>query len=160
MSISLNDKFERRPSGVLVLDIYRRDELIDHLELIEHFEGPNLIVVGSQQIHARLLGGAVTNQSVTQIGYGTNGTAPAFGNTALTGAYTKALDSVTYPNTNQVQFNFSLGVGGTDTGAYGLAISEFGLLTAAGTLYARKTRSAPLNFNSDISFQGSWTISF
>lgn len=154
MSVSLNDKFERAPSGLFVLRVYRRGELVERLE------EPNLIVVGSQQIHAKLLGGAVTNQSVTQIGYGTSGTAPAFGNIALTGAYTKALDSVTYPASNQVQFNFSMGVGGADASAYGLAISEFGLLTPAGTLYARKTRNAPLNFNSDISFQGSWTISF
>lgn len=154
MSISLTDILERKPTGRLFLEIFERGKLI------ETFDEQNLIVIGSQQVHAKLLGGAVTNQSVTQIGYGTNGTAPVFGNTALTSPYTKLLDSVTYPNTNQVQFNFSLGVGGTDTGAYGLAISEFGLLTASGTLYARKTRTAPLNFNSDISFQGSWTISF
>jgi len=154
VSISLTDKFERAPSGHFVLRVYR------HGDLIELIEEPNLIVIGSQQMHAKLLGGAVTNQSVTQIGFGTSSTSPAFGNTSLTGAYTKAIDSVTYPATNQVQFNFSLGVGGTDTGAYGLAISEFGLLSAGSVLYARKTRSAPLNFNSDISFNGSWTISF
>lgn len=154
MSLSICDKFERAPSGLFVLEVYRRGELID---LIEE---PNLIVVGSQQVHAKLLGGAVANQSVTQISFGTNGTAPVFGNTALTGAYTKALDAVSYPATNQVQFNFSLGVGGTDIAAYGMAISEFGLLTAGSVLYARKVRSAPLNFNSDISFQGTWTISF
>lgn len=154
MGISLHDNFERAPSGRFILEVFRCGELV------EVFEENNLIVVGSQQIHARLLGGNVTNQSVTQIGYGTSGTAPVFGNTALTGSYVKALDSVTYPNTNQVQFNFSLGVGGTDTGAYGLAISEFGLLTPGSTLYARKTRSAPLNFASDISLSGSWTISF
>lgn len=144
----------RAPSGVFVLHIYRRGELV------EVFKEPNLIVVGSQQIQAKLLGGAVTNQSVTQIGYGTNGTGLAFSNTSLTGAYMKVLDSVSYPNTNQVQFNFSLGVGGTDTGAHGLAISEFGLLTAAGTLYARKTRSAPLNFDGDVSLSGTWIVSY
>jgi Flp pilus assembly protein TadG len=154
VSLSLIDKFVRPPSGRLFYQVFERGKLIETVD--DH----NLIVVGSQSIHAHLLGGAVTNQSVTQIGYGTNGTAPVFGNTALTGAYTKAIDSVAYPATNQVQFNFSLGVGGTDTGAYGLAISEFGLLTPSGTLYARKTRSAPLNFNSDISFTGAWTISF
>lgn len=153
MSFIIKD-FPRAPTGHFHLEAFERGRLIEIVD--EH----NLIVVGSQSIHAHLLGGAVTNQSVTQIGYGTNGTAPVFGNTALTGQYAKALDSVAYPNTNQVQFNFSLGVGGTDTGAYGLAISEFGLLTPVGTLYARKTRSAPLNFNSDISFTGAWTISF
>lgn len=154
MSISVHDKFERSPSGLFLLKVFRLGELI------EVFEEKNLIVVGSQQIHARLLGGDPASHAVTQIGYGTSGTTPAFGNTALTGAYLKPIDSVVYPATNQVQFNFSLGVGGADSSAYGLAISEFGLLTNASTLYARKTRSAPLNFNSDISFTGSWTISF
>ena len=142
------------PSGLFVLRIYRSGELI------EVFEGSNLIVVGSQQIQAKLLGGSVANQSVTQMGFGTNGTVPVFSNTALTGAYTKALDSVSYPASNQVQFNFSLGVGGADTGAHGLAISELGLLTPTGTLYARKTRSTPINFDGDIALSGTWTVSY
>jgi hypothetical protein len=154
VGLSFLDKLERSPSGLFVLRVYRKGELV------EVMEEPNLIVVGSQSMHAHLLGGAVTNQSVTQIGFGTNAIAPAFSNTALTGAYTKAIDSVSYPASNQVQFNFSLGIAGADSGAYGLAISEFGLLTPSTTLYARKTRSAPLNFNSDLSFTGSWTISF
>lgn len=150
MKISLADKFERAPSGLFVLRVYRRGELV------EVFEENNLIVVGSQQVHAKLLGGSVANQSVTQIGYGTNATAPVFGNTALTGAYTKNVDTVTYPASNQVQFAFSLGSGE----ANGMAISEFGLITAGGTLYSRKVRSAPLNKDVDLSFSGAWTISF
>jgi hypothetical protein len=37
---------------------------------------------------------------------------------------------------------------------------EFGLLTGAGTLYARKVRSAALNKAADITLSGTWTISF
>ncbi|WP_456741904.1 hypothetical protein [Bradyrhizobium sp. USDA 4469] len=125
-------------------------------ELIEVFEEKNLIVVGSQPTHAKLLGGDVANQSVTRIGFGTNGTAPVFSNSSLTGAYTKAVDAVSYPATNQVQFAFSLGT----AEANGMAISEFGLLTAAGALYARKTRSTPLNKDDDITFSGTWTVFF
>lgn len=149
MSLSLND-FARAPSGLFVLNVYRRGELI------ERFEEKNLIVVGSQQIHAKLLGGAVTNQSVTQIGFGTSSAAPAFGNTALTDAFVKPVDTVSYPASNQVQFAFSLG----SLEANGKAISEFGLLTPSNVLYARKTRSAPLNKDTDLSFSGTWTISF
>lgn len=152
--ISLIDKFERAPSGRFVLRVFKRGELV------ETFEENNLIVVGSQQTHAHLLGGDVTNRSVTKMGFGTGTAAAAFGNTSLTGQYAKAIDGVSYPVTNSVQFAFSLGLAGADTGAYGMAISEFGLLTAAGILYARKVRTAPLNFASDISFQGTWTISF
>lgn len=149
MSLSLND-YSQAPSGLFVLNIYRRGELI------EVFEEKNLIVNGSKQTHARLLGGDVTNRSVTQFGVGTSGTAPAAGNTALTGAYIKAIDTVTYPTTSQVRFAFSLGTGE----ANGKAIMEFGLLTAGNVLYARKTRAAALNKESDLSFSGTWTITF
>lgn len=152
--ISFIDKYERAPTGRFFLRVFKRGELV------ETFEEDNLIVVGSQATHAHLLGGDVTNRSVTQIGFGTNAVAPVFGNAALTSQYAKPIDGATYPATNQVQFAFSLGLAGGDTGAYGKAISEFGLLTGGGTLYARKVRSSPLNFDSDISIQGTWTISF
>lgn len=146
----LHDQFERAPSGLFVLNIFRRGQLI------ETIEEKNLIVDASKQIHAKLLGGSVANQSVTQIGFGVNGTAPAGGNTSLTSAYVKAVDAVSYPLTNQVQFSFSLGSGEANP----LAIMEFGLLTAGNVLYARKVRSAALNKDSDLSFSGTWTISF
>jgi hypothetical protein len=148
--VKLTDQYEQAPSGLFLLNVYKNGELI------EVFEEKNLIVDLSKQIHAKLLGGSVTGQSVTQIGFGTNGTAPAAGNTALTGAFTKAIDTVTYPATNQVQFNFSLGSAENN----GMAILEFGLITAGGTLYARKTRSSALNKASDIALSGSWTITF
>lgn len=140
----------RRPRGRLQYRVFRGETLIE--EVAED----NLIVVGSQYAHAQLLGGAVTGNSVTQIGFGTNGTAAAFGNTTLTGAFTKLLDTVTYPAANQVSFGFSLGA----SEANGLAISEFGLFTAANGLYARRVRSAALNKASDISISGSWVITF
>lgn len=148
------DEFDTRPRGHVYAEIFRKGDLI------EVIDEKNLIVVGSQNMHANLLGGNTVNQSVANIGFGTNLTAPVFGNTSLTAPYIKTIDSVAYPASNEVQFNFSLGIGGADSGAYGLAIGEFGLLTHLNVLYARKTRATPLNFNSDISFSGSWTISF
>ncbi|MDO3620239.1 hypothetical protein Q3O98_03915 [Ralstonia pseudosolanacearum] len=133
-----------------MLRVYRRGELV------EVFEEKNLIVVGSQQAHAKLLGGDVAGQIVTTIGFDTNGTAPAFSNNALIGAYSNSVDTVSYPSSNQVQFAFSLGLGE----ANGMAISEFGLITAGGALYARKTRSTPLNKADDITMAGTWTVSF
>lgn len=144
----LHDKVERLPSGIFRLKVFRRGLLI------EEVEEPNLVVNGYAAVNASLLGGQVTNNSITSIGFGTNATAPAAGNTGLTGAFVVALSSVSYPASGQVQFNFALG----STQATGLAISEFGLLTGAGVLYARKTRSAPLNMNTDISLSGSWTL--
>lgn len=148
--IALNDHYEKAPSGLFLLRVYRGEELIDVIE------EKNLIVDGSKQIHAKLLGGAVANQSVTQIGYGTNTTPPAGGNTGLTVPFMKALDSVTYPQTNQVSFQFSLGSSENN----GASIGEFGLFTAGGVLYARKTRTTAIPKASDLSFTGSWIISF
>lgn len=142
--------FKKRPSGVLELQIYRRGCHIGE------WRGENLVVDNYKVTHARLLGGDTANRSVTQIGVGTNGAAPAAGNTALTGAFTKALSSTTYPSSNQVRFSFSIGT----SEANGMAIMEFGLLTGGGLLYARKTRTAALNKESDISFTGTWTITF
>lgn len=145
----ITEEFEA-PQGHFHLEIWRGRDLI------EVVDEKNLIVVGSKQTHARLLGGDVTNRSVTQISYGDSLTAPAAGNTAITNPFTKAIDNVTYPATNQVRFSFSLASGE----ANGKAIGEFGLLTAGGVLYARKTRSAALNKESDISVSGTWTITF
>lgn len=125
-------------------------------ELIEVMDEPNIIVTGSKQVLAKLLGGLVSGQSVTQIGFGTSLAAAAAGNSALTGQYAKALDSVNYPAADKVQFNFSLGSGE----ANGMGIGEFGLLTAGATLFARKVRTSLLNKESDLSFTGSWTIQF
>ena len=148
--MNLKDRYEKAPSGLFLLRVFKDGDLV------EVFEEKNLIVDLSKQIHAKLLGGSVSGQSVTQIGFGTNDTAPASGNTALTGAYTKAVDTVTYPASNQVQFSFSLGSGENN----GMAILEFGLVTGGGTLYARKVRASALNKASDIALSGSWTISF
>ncbi len=148
--INLQDNPVDAPSGRLVINVFRGGDLV------ETFDEQNLIVDGYKQTHARLLGGDVTNRSVIQFGVGTNGTAPAAGNTALTGAFTKAIDTVSYPATNQVKFDFSL----SSAEANGMAIMEFGLLTGNGVLYARRVRSSALNKDSDISISGSWTITF
>lgn len=139
-----------RPRGEFILNVYRGGELI------EEYRDANLVVDGSKQILSRLLGGTVANNSVTQISFGTSGTDPVAGNTSITSPFTKAIDTVTYPSANQVSFNFSLGTGE----ANGKAVLEFGLLTAAGALFARKTRASALNKESDITLSGSWVISF
>lgn len=140
------------PTGHVIVEVRRNGIIVPEL----CWEQKNLIVANSKQIHAKLLGGSVSNQSVTQIAYGTNGTAPASGDTAITAAFTKAVDSVTYPASNQVTFAFSL----LSTEDNGAAIMEFGLITAGGTLYSRLVRSVALNKASDISLSGTWTINF
>lgn len=124
--------------------------------VIESFCENNLVVDASKLPLSRLVGGSVAGQSITSIAFGTNGVAPAAGNTTITAPFTKAVDSVEYPATNQVKFNFSL----SSTEANGMSISEFGLLTGGGTLFARKTRAAALAKDSDLSLTGSWTLTF
>lgn len=148
--ILLRDSVLRRPEGIFSLEVWRRGELI------EVYEDENLVVDASKQQLARLIGGDVTNRSITKIGFGTSGTAPAAGNTTLTGAYVKALGSITYPTTNSVQFAFTLGT----SEANGLSIMEFGLFTAGDILFARKTRAGAIVKDSDLSISGTWRINF
>lgn len=139
-----------RPRGEFILNVYRGGELI------EQYRDANLVVDSSKPTLAKLLGGNVANNSVTQIAFGTSGAAPAAGNTAITNPYAKTIDTVTYPASNQVSFNFSLGTGEANS----MAILEFGLLTTAGALFARKVRTTALNKESDLTLSGSWIISF
>jgi hypothetical protein len=151
---ALNDSL-KPPTGHVKYEVRRAGKLIERVD--EH----NLIVIGSQQVHSQLLGGSFTGNNVTKFGVGTNATAPVFANAALTGQYANAITGVSYPNgTSGDGVTFSFAMGSTDTPAFGMAISEFGLLTPNGVLYARKTRTSPLNFASDIAFSGTWTITF
>ncbi|BBD77252.1 hypothetical protein [Hydrogenophilus thermoluteolus] len=135
--------------GEFRLAIYRHGALVD--EIIE----PNLIVNGAKDQLARLVGGNGANRHVTQIGFGTGTAAAAPGNTVLTGAYWKPVTSVSYPATGQVAFAWSL----STAEANGMAITEFGLRCADGTLFARKAR-APIHKSDDLSLTGTWTIIF
>jgi hypothetical protein len=76
--------------------------------------------------------------------------------TALTSPYVKNLAGAAYPQEGQVSFSWNL----TTSEANGKAIMEFGLLTADGKLFCRRTRTTPINKESDISLEGTWTIIF
>jgi len=129
--------------------------------LVEVIDEKNLIVNGAKNQLARLIGGSGTNRQITQIGFGIGTTAAAPGNTALTysplypTSSLKAIGSVGYPATGQVQFNWSLSTAELN----GVAITEFGLFCQDGTLFSRKQR-APIQKESDLSLTGSWTIIF
>lgn len=142
----------KAPTGHFRLWVRRRGVIVPELCMDEK----NLIVNGARTAHAHLLGGDVANRSITTIGFGTSGAAPNVADTGLTGAFTKAVAATSYPDAYSVKFDFSL-LAGEDNPQ---AISEFGLFTQGGALYARKIRSSPLNKDADLSFSGSWTISF
>lgn len=123
--------------------------------VLEQYEDKNLVVNGGRAAVMALLGAGDTDKQLTKLAVGTNPTAPTGADTAITGAFTKALGAVTYPTVSSVQFAWTLGAGE----ANGINIAEFGLLCDDLTLFARKVR-AVIAKNSDIILNGSWTISF
>lgn len=121
-------------------------------KVIETYRDDNLIVNGARNQAARLFAGDGANRAIANIAFGTSGSAPAVTDTAITGAYTKAVSGFEYPETGQVQTNWELGTSENN----GMAIMEFGLLSADGTLLCRKVRERPINKETDISIEGHW----
>ena len=135
--------------GELQLWVYRDGELV------EHWRDRNLVVTGGKSELARLLAGDGAADAVTKIGVGEGTAPPAAGDTTLTSAFSKALDSYSYPAAGQVQFAFTVGTGD----ANGLTIAEWGLLCADDTLFARRTRAA-IEQDAAMTITGTWTIAF
>jgi hypothetical protein len=123
---------------------------------IEEVEDHNLIVNGARNQMAKLIAGDFTNRNITKISFGTNGSDPEVTDTTLANPFTKNVSGFSYPNMGQVQINWSLATSEDN----GQAILEFGLITADGTLFSRRTRVNPIYKASDISIEGQWTIIF
>lgn len=144
----INDDEKMR--GSFCLRVYRHGVLIE--EVVEH----NLIVDIAKISLARLVSGEGAGRQITKIAFGTNGATPVPSDSAITGAYTKAVDSHRYPVNGQVEFSWSLAA----SEANGKKIREFGLLSDDGSLFARKTRTEPIAKENDITIDGQWTIVF
>jgi len=123
--------------------------------VIEQIDEPNLIVNGARAQLARLTGGAGANRQVTHIGFGVGTAAANPNNTGLSNAVWKPVTGVTYPEPGHAAFDWSL----STSEANGMAITEFGLRCADGTLFSRKVRSA-IHKSDDLSLAGVWTIIF
>jgi hypothetical protein len=136
--------------GDFHIRVYWRGRLIE--EYVEH----NLIVNSAKLAMTRLIAGNGNGKNINRIAFGTNGNIPVVSDTSIVSPYTKNISSISYPANNKVEFEWSLG---TDE-ANGKAISEFGLLCVDGSLFARKSRSKPLNKDSDIAIDGQWIIIF
>ena len=125
-------------------------------QVIETYRDDNLIVNGARNQAARFFAGDGANRAIAKIAFGTSGAAPAVTDTVITNADTKAVSGFEYPDMGQVQTNWILN---TDE-ANGMAIMEFGLLSADGTLLCRKIRDNPIHKEADISIEGHWTWIF
>lgn len=142
--------------GRLVVQVFMRGRQVDEFVLVEEWTGRNLLVDNMKTMLARLAAGDVTNRPITRIGFGTSGAAAAPSDTTLTSMYARAVGAITYPTLASVQFAWQLGT----SEANGLAIMEFGLLSANNGLWARRVRGTPINKTSDMSLSGTWGISF
>jgi len=123
---------------------------------IEEFKDNNLVVDGGKLQMAHLIAGDVAARSIDRIAVGTSGNVPTAADTQITGAFVKPVEGFEYPENGQVQINWKL----LTSEANGIAIREFGLLAANGTLFARRIRDLPINKESDISIEGEWIIIF
>lgn len=137
--------------GVFILDVIcNRTGAV-----LEHYEDHNLVVNGGRTAVMKLLGGDTSGFNPTKISFGTNSTAPAATDTAITGAFTKSLGTVTYPTISSVRWAWSLEAAENN----GMGIREFGLLCNNNNLFARKTREI-INKTSDIRLSGTWELRF
>lgn len=123
--------------------------------ILEDYIDRNLVVNGGRESVMKLLGEGTFNKRLTKIAFGTNSTNPVGTDTAITGAFTKALGTVSYPTISSVKYDWTLGA----LEGNGINIVEFGILSDDSTLFARKVRALIIK-NSDIILNGSWTISF
>ena len=147
-----------RPEGYFKLDVFQDGELV------EHFEGPNLVVnTGRQALcyaacFLEANGQPDPNAFIGVMGFGSSVAASSPYITALTGpVHTNTLVPATFDTAFlNATFGFALAQGE----APGLSIGEFGLLTKRGALFARKSRSVPLVTDNNTSLSGTWTISF
>lgn len=124
-------------------------------KIIEKYCDKNLIVNVAKTSLAKLLAGDGANKNITKISFGTNAVAPDVADTDITGAFTKAIGAISYPEYNSVLFNYSLGLAENN----GMDIVEFGLVSNDNSLFARKTRSI-ITKTSDLQFSGTWKIIF
>jgi hypothetical protein len=134
--------------GILTIKVFKNGVLVD--TIIEN----NLIVNGARDQVARLIAGNVIGRSINRIAFGTNGDEPTVDDTAITDQFVRNVKSFSYPAMGQVQIDWDLPV----TENNGMAIMEFGLLTADNTLFARRIRQDPIFKEADISLEGYWTI--
>jgi hypothetical protein len=142
----MNDKI--LPKGAVRIEVYENGKLIDCI--VEN----NLVVTLGKTNIAKLLGGDSAGKKIEKISVGTSGTTAAVGDTALTGAFTKAIDSVTYPDAQSVRFHFEI----DNDEANGMTIREFGLLNTDNVLNARKVRDTDIAKTDAIRLVGTWTI--
>lgn len=152
-------------TGAVQLIVLRNNIITDR------YESNNLILTVGKDALAKLLGGN-RSQTITKIGFGTNGTPAVAGDTALTGTFSKVLSAKRYKDYTGTWYGNAITVTSgqlrcewflDNTEANGMSIREFGLLFSDDVLFARYLRPAGgspdvILKESDMTLAGSWTI--
>lgn len=122
--------------------------------VIDVYEANNLVVSNGRSQVAAMIGGPTTDKYVSGIAFGTNATAPASGDSAITAPFPVAV-TASYPSPGVVQFDWVLDANDDN----GVTIAEAGLICDDGSLFARKTMPAIAKDNT-IRLEGYWKIIF
>jgi hypothetical protein len=138
----------RRPTGILSLSAIDRSGRHLWSETLQ-----NLIVDTGYTALLEALAG-VEGAAIDRFAIGTNGTPPNHADTAITNGQTIAIASVEYPEQNRIRFHFTVGY---DQGN-GTLIREFGLITADGRLFSRRTRAGAIEKSESMALVGTWDI--
>ncbi len=118
----------------------------------------NLVVTAGKGVMATLLRLGTSSLIINGIAFGTSSVAPTLADTALTGAFTKAIGTSSNPTTNSVQWAWSLEYAENN----GMNIREIGLIsdrTGAGTLFSRIVTDSIVK-TSGLRLEGTWKITF
>lgn len=135
--------------GKFEMNVYKKGKLV------EHYVDNNLVVTAGKEKMCMLLADDGATNFIQSISFGTSTINPTVADTTITDDFTKSILGYSYPSAREVQFNWEL----ETTEANGKAISEYGLLCADSTLFARKIRGI-INKESDVFLSGNWTIEF
>lgn len=134
-------------SGIFNLTIFENGNLISRES------SRNLVVNSGLEATADLLRGQPVGKEIADVGFGTNGNPTSPTDTALTDVWTKPYTSISQVAPGRLEIRWSLEL----SEANGMDIREFGLLTANGTLFARKRRDL-LQKTAALTLQGLWII--
>src|SRR5690242_3207610 len=77
-------------------------------QLIESIEEKNLVVTLGKTNIAKLLGGDAQGKTIDKISIGTSGITATTDDNTITGAFTKGISSITYPDAQSVMFHFDI----------------------------------------------------
>lgn len=146
--MKLEDKLHRMKGRLSVKVIDRAGKVVSE------DTGNNLIVDMGYKVTADLLSGQM-GAAITKAAVGTNPAAPDPADIQITDAFIVTVDGVDSLGDTTIRFNFTIPY---DCAANGKVISEYGLMTQNGRLFARRTR-ASVTKTANLMIAGAWDIS-